>query len=136
MVLEEERRREGIESMILEMVTGPPEQVAPCIRNALEVRLGLGLAAFVFYTYPLPTHVSFASAFPLSHVLVLAASFIFSSPTPKPAFPLTPAPLSPPLPHQKHSVAGNKPSQGAWSSSNNAARKRLNGSAVGTTPNS
>lgn len=38
MVLEEERRREGIESMILEMVTGPPEQVAPCIRNALEVR--------------------------------------------------------------------------------------------------
>jgi hypothetical protein len=33
-------------------------------------------------------------------------------------------------------VAGNKPSQGAWSSSNNAARKRLNGSAVGTTPNS
>lgn len=38
MVLEEERRREGIDSMILEAVTGPPEQVAPCIRNALEVR--------------------------------------------------------------------------------------------------
>ena len=38
MILEEERRREGIDSMILEMVTGPPEQVAPCIRNALEVR--------------------------------------------------------------------------------------------------
>lgn len=37
MVLEEERRREGIDSMILEAVTGPPEQVAPCIRNALEV---------------------------------------------------------------------------------------------------
>lgn len=37
MVLEEERRQQGIDSMILEAVTGPPEQVAPCIRNALEV---------------------------------------------------------------------------------------------------
>jgi hypothetical protein len=37
MVLEEERRREGIDSMILGAVTGPSEQVAPCIRNALEV---------------------------------------------------------------------------------------------------
>lgn len=38
MALEEERRREGIDSMILEAVSGPPEQVPPCIRNALEVR--------------------------------------------------------------------------------------------------
>jgi len=37
MVHEEERRREAIESIITEMVTGPQEQVAPCIRNALEV---------------------------------------------------------------------------------------------------
>jgi hypothetical protein len=37
MVLEEERRREAIDSMIMEMVMGPIEQVAPCIRNALEV---------------------------------------------------------------------------------------------------
>jgi hypothetical protein len=38
MVLEEERQREAIDGLITEMVTGPQEQVAPCIRNALEVR--------------------------------------------------------------------------------------------------
>jgi len=50
MVLEEERRREGIESMILETVTGPMEQVALCVRNALEVssQQGMGRSRSLF----------------------------------------------------------------------------------------
>ncbi len=57
MVMEEERRREGIESMILEMVTGPPEQVAPCIRNALEVRtLPTPQSPFPSAVHSRPTH--------------------------------------------------------------------------------
>jgi hypothetical protein len=35
--MEEERRKAGQDALILELVTGPSEQVGPCIRNALEV---------------------------------------------------------------------------------------------------
>lgn len=114
MVLEEERQREGIDSMILEMVTGPPEQVAPCIRNALEVRLGIGLPQLSPSPSGLLTHPPHLPRYPLP-LSYGCALFVLPSITSNPAFLNTSphfSPLSPSSHLKKYSVAGNKRSQG------------------------